>query len=365
MRIAILADPLDNQYAGVHIYTKEMIKSLIKYDQQNEYILIRQKKDNKFTGIEQHIIPNFPKIPTFASLRLFVIVPFLLRKLKVDAVVEPAHFGPFNLPKRIKRITIIHDLTPIIFSHLHRYHSQLLQKIFLKRILKKADIIISNSENTTKDLHKYYPFTKGKVNRIYLGRDKDFRKNENAKIISKLNLDKKYFLSVGTIEPRKNLVTLLEAYQIFRRQNTEIHKLIIVGKEGWKTENFFSALENHPFKEDIEILGYVSKEELTVLYSQAIALIYPSLYEGFGLPILEAMSCGTACIVSDSSSLPEVGGDAAKYFSPTDANELCEAMLEISKNEKLRYEMNKKSLSQSAKFSWEIFAKEFQQSVTK
>ncbi len=359
MRIVILADPLDNQSAGIHIYTKEMVKALLKYDTQNEYILIRQKKKDDFSGVEQYVIPNFPKIILYPTFRLFVIIPLFLRKLKADAVLEPAHFGPFNLPKKIKRITIIHDLTPILFPHLHRFHSQLLQKIFLEHILKQADLIISNSKNTNDDINMQYPFTKGKVKCIYLGKNDDFRRSEKADVITKFNLEEHYFLSVGTIEPRKNLLTLLEAFETFRDKNEDFFKLIIVGKKGWKTKKFFSALKKHPYRKDIYIVGYVSTEELTVLYSKATALIYPSFYEGFGLPVLEAMSCGTACIVSNSSSLPEVGGDAVEYFDPANSDELSSTMLELCKNTKKRQVMSEKSLNQAAKFSWKTYAERF------
>ena len=359
MRIAILADPLDNQYAGIHIYTREFIRAVIRVDKKNEYILIRQKKKDDFPGLKQIIVPDLPLYTGFQVLRFFMIFPLIARKLKVDAVLEPAHFGPFNLPGKIKRITVIHDLTPILFPHLHRYHSQLLQRIFLKRILKKAALILSNSDNTSNDLYRHYPFTRGKVKRIYLGKEDHFRVNEDREITSKYNLDEKYFISVGTIEPRKNLTILLNAYQTFRNENRESYKLIIVGKKGWKSDAFFAALENHKYRNDIIILGYVSRNELAVLYTKATALLYPSLYEGFGLPVLEAMACGTPCILSNSSSLPEVGGDSALYFNVEKPNELAEKMTLLAGDNGLQDEMKQKSLDRAGRFSWEAYAREF------
>ncbi|MGB3547350.1 MAG: hypothetical protein WBA17_10265, partial [Saprospiraceae bacterium] len=147
MKIAIIADPLDNQRAGIHVYTRELVYALLKYDRKNEYILIRERVDPEL-DVRQIALPNVRLPIGYASLRLFFIVPHTLRRLGVDAVLEPAHFGPFNLPRRVRRITVIHDLTPLLLSSFHRYHSQLLQKIFLKRILRRASLILSNSRNT-------------------------------------------------------------------------------------------------------------------------------------------------------------------------------------------------------------------------
>ena len=171
MRIAILADPLDNQNAGVHIYTRHMVRALLDANDGNEYILVRERRDDQYPGAEQIVVPNVHLPIGFASFRLFFWIPFILRRKRIDAVIEPAHFGPFNLPRRIKRVTVIHDLTPIMFPHLHRWHSQLLQKLFLRRILRKADLIVANSNNTAADIERIYPVIKGKVSRIYLGKD--------------------------------------------------------------------------------------------------------------------------------------------------------------------------------------------------
>ena len=359
MKIAILADPLDGQYAGIHIYTRELINALAQYDKKNEYILIRQKHGNEYPGVKQIAVPNLPVYTGFQVLRLFFIFPVILRKLKVDAVVEPAHFGPFNLPKRMKRITVIHDLTPIKFPELHRFYSQTLQRFFLKGILKRAHLILTNSDNTSRDTTANYPDASKKIKRIYLGKDVLFKPTFHPGTINKFGLNQPYFLFVGTIEPRKNLLVLLKAFTAFRREAKDPVKLIIAGKRGWKAEPEMEALAKHPFKNDIIIAGYVAREELPVLYTKTLAFIYPSKYEGFGLPVLEAMACGAPCIISGSSSLPEVGGSAAQYFDPTDSEELCSLMIDVSGNEEKRSEMEKKSLEQAEKFSWKKYAEEF------
>ncbi|MCB0565061.1 MAG: glycosyltransferase family 4 protein [Phaeodactylibacter sp.] len=364
MKIAILAGPLDNQSAGVHTYTKGLIEALLQYDSNNEYVLIREKKGPDLPSkVQQVIIPNLPFLPLFASLRLFVIVPLILRRLQVDAVVEPAHFGPFNLPRHVRRITVIHDLTPLLFPQYHRWHSQLLQRLMLRRILKKAHLILAVSQNTAHDLASHFPFTEPKTVVVPPGRDPFFRPAPSKAVLKKWRIDAPYFLFVGTIEPRKNLLLLLRAYRQFREQYKERVLLLIVGGKGWKYRVFYDELAQHPYRQDIHLTGYVDKQDLPAFYTHALALVYPSLYEGFGLPVLEAMACGAVVICSSRSSLPEVGGTAALYFGPEDEAGLLRNMQAIVQNELLAEEKKALSLQQAAAFSWESYVRLFIEAI--
>jgi len=363
MRIAILADPIDNQYAGIHIYTKEFVKALANYPTEHEYILIRANASDEFQPLKNVVVKHLAWLPGYKALRMFVLIPLALRRLKVDAVLEPAHFGPFNLPKRMKRITVIHDLTPILFPQWHPFHSQLLQNTMLRSILKRARLIITNSDNTTSDLLKCYPENQNKVKRIFLGRDESFVATNNKAIIHKYGLSESFFLFTGTIEPRKNLIFLLNAYTMYRNTTDNKHQLVIVGKKGWKCDDFFVALDQHPYRDDIKLLGYVERTELSALYSNCRAFIYPSLYEGFGLPVLEAMSCGAVCIISYISSLPEVGGNAALRFTLGNTAELVELMKLVASDEKKCSALSEQSLIQAKKFSWKQYVEEFEEVV--
>ncbi len=364
MKIAILADPLDNQYAGVHIYTKSLVTELLKRNDGHEYILIRQKRDLNLKGVRQIIIPNINLPIGYASFRLFFIIPSILVKNKVDVVFEPAHFGPFNLPKKIKRITFIHDLTPIKFPNYHRWHSQILQKLFLKRILKQTNLILTNSKNTSLDLEYYYPFTKNKNKTILLGKESIYQPTQDIKLIQSLGIKLPYFLNVGTIEPRKNLLNLLTAYTFFVEQTNKPHTLVLAGGMGWKTKKIKEALDNHPYRSRIVILGYVSKKALPLLYTHAEAFIYPSLYEGFGFPVLEALACGTNVICSNTSSLPEVGGEVANYCNPQSPDKIKEEMIKIvNYTEKEKKYFKEQNIEQSKLFSWEKHADTFVNSI--
>jgi len=358
MRIVIIADSVDLQDAGIHFYTRNMIEALQTYT-NFEVICIRhgRRHDIQFENevLVKPLLPFLNKDP----FRIFWSVPRAIRKLNPDFVIEPAHFGPFNLPVNIKRITIIHDLTPIKFPQWHKLLSAKLQKLFLPSLMRRAYKVIVNSENTLADLHYFYPVTSQKAVCIYPGVNPFFFSAEK-KIPSQ---KQSYFLSTGTIEPRKNLQKLLTAYTIFRRSHKKYFKLIIVGGKGWKSEEFYMQLKSHPFRDDIELRGYVTDAELKELYANATAFVYPSLYEGFGFPLVEAMVCGAPCIVSRISSLPELGGDAVIYFNPYSAGELSEKMKLVASSPDLQNELIKKGFEQVRKFSWSKFAARFDSEI--
>ena len=357
LKIAIIADALDYQYAGIYYYTKEILQALARIDTHNQYLFVRSLQEGNIADNVREIIIPTGKFPGAAPYRLFVSIPQRLKKEKVDIVVEPRHFGPFNLPKNIKRITFIHDLTPIHHPEWHQFFSRTLQKIFLPSILKSADHILTNSEFTKQDILQYFPNISSKITATHLGKESFFRPNPNFKSLESLGILFPYFLHVGTIEPRKNLSTLLKAFEAYKREANNNTQLILVGKKGWKNEQFFEALKQSPFNESVRLIGYVKREELVTLYSSAIAFIFPSLFEGFGLPILEAMSCGCPVICSNTGSLPEIGESACLYFDPTSSEEIAHHLKSIANNTSLRKEMAAASLKQASKFSWDETAK--------
>ncbi len=357
MRIAFLADPLDRQYGGIHVYTKELIKALSILDKKNEYIVIRSESKNEFEGIEEIVIP-YSSFPGYRFWRIFFQIPRLLAKKDVDIVVEPAHFGPFNLPKNIKRVTVIHDMTVFLFPEYHVWSSQYLQRMFLPRILKKADQIITNSKNTTEDLMKFFPYVKNKTTSILLGKDLSFKPQINNDILLSHKIKQPYILFVGTLEPRKNVSTLIKAFDKFKDQTGLNHLLILIGKEGWKSDSIFDSIDQSPYKKEIIWLGYVPKEELPIFYSMAEVFVYPSIYEGFGLPILEAMACGTPVITSQESSIPEVGGSSVSYINPNSIEQLTSQIIVLCSDSQKRKKYIQMGIKQAANFSWEKTAKE-------
>ena len=349
MKIAILADPLDNQSAGIHVFCKEFIASLLTIDKQNTYYIIRSKSSNDFPNATELIFPIKKNIPFHNRIRQFTSIPKKLKSLHVDAVIELAHFGPFGLNDTIKKITFIHDLTPIIYPSFHSRLSVIMHKYLLPRIIKNADLIFCNSKTTQKDLLNYFPSSSEKTHLAYLGCSSIFKPNFDKKILQKYNIQKPYFLSVGTLEPRKNLEILLDAWMIFKEKGG-MEKLVLTGRKGWQHENLIHKINNNKYANELIFTDFVLESELPALYSQAKAMVYPSHYEGFGLPVLEAMSCGCPVVVSNNSALPEVGGTAAFYFNSNNCEELEEILTKISMLD--LQEVKKQSIEQSKKFDW-------------
>jgi len=354
-KLFILAGPLDNQNAGVYRVTSELINGLhAMHNCPFEVTLIRDKSDGQFPKFITKVIPTFKKIPGFQSFRLFFMVPLYCWLKKADIVFEPAHFGPFNLPSRIKRVTFIHDLTPIILPDFHTFNGSVLQKLFLPRILKKTDLIICNSENTKHDLHKVYPFTKKKVEAIYLGISEFFKHTSERDAQIKFDINKPYFLSVNTIEPRKNIETLLKAFHLYKAETESDNKLVLVGGKGWKNEDIYKAIENHNFKSDIILTGFVTNEELIQLYSHCKSFIYPSQYEGFGLPVLEAAFCNAPVIVANNSSLKEIAPHNELVFDTMSADDLSTKMKLIETKEFVQNQEELRTM-----YNWKAFTAKF------
>lgn len=356
-RIAIIADPLDTQYAGIHVFTREIILALIQLDQHNEYFIIRPKKGQiQASNVKEVIIPINKSIPLHQRIRQFTSIPKFIKKNKIDIVIEPAHFGPFRLPKSIKAITVIHDLTPLLFPHFHNKMSYYLHKLLLPSILKRADCVITNSEFTRNDVIQKYPFTKDKSKAILLGTN--MPQVESVSTPKLMPKDASYFLYMGTLEPRKNLEILLLAYEAFRAKKSINIKLVLAGKIAWGTDDLLEKIKQSVYVKDIILTGFVSEKEKAIWYEKALAFIYPSWYEGFGLPVLEAMSYGVPVLSSNSSSLPEVGGEAVLYFSPDNKDELRKQLEQITTSETLVKELKQLSLKRAKQLTWEKSANE-------
>jgi glycosyltransferase involved in cell wall biosynthesis len=355
-RILVLADPLDNQQAGIHVYTREWLRALDGLPPENTYFVARLKKSGDYKNLNEVVLPMPRLIKGGRAKRLFYQLPDLAKEIKADIVIEPAHFGPFNLPSYIKRVTVIHDLTPVKFPHWHRLHSQIAQRWLLKSILRRASLVVTNSQATSRDLQEYINLPSERIAKVYPGVDPMMQALNDKSVLLHYGINRPYFLVAGTIEPRKNLLGLLAAYRIFRAESGYNHQLVVAGARGWKSDAFFEALKAHPNRADIILTGFVPAIHLRTLYSSALAFVFPSFYEGFGFPVVEAMQCGTAVLCSNAGSLPEAGGDAALYFNPQDTAGIARLMKQISDDENLRGQLIEQGKRHAARFSWQDMA---------
>jgi glycosyltransferase involved in cell wall biosynthesis len=260
----------------------------------------------------------------------------------------------------VPTILTIHDL---IFRKMPEHHKPLNRwylNLTLPLFSRRADHIIVVSEATRHDVVDTYGISRDKMTVVPEAAAPRFTP-QPPKVIDAVRqcyqLPESYLLYVGTIEPRKNLLRLLQVWEKLYR-TSEVPPLVIVGSRGWLSEDFFTALENSPFRNDVLLTGFVRDEDLPGLYAAATAFIFPSLYEGFGLPPLEAMACGTPVVCSNTSSLPEVVGEAALLCDPLDELALADALKRVVSDEDLRDTLRERGLKQAAKFSWDRTAKE-------
>lgn len=364
MKIAIDATILRSQNTGTGFYIINLLNGLIKYDKENEYIIFGNKEviekfvflNNKNFRIENVLFKN----RIVRVLWQLFILPFKLKKLNVNILHSTNYITPlfkFNL----KFIVTIHDLTFIIFPEKFTIVKRLFFRFMVPIFIRRADKIITVSENTKNDIIKFLKVPKEKIsvtfetyNECY---DSDIKKEDSKKILDKYGINKNYFLFVGMIEPRKNILSILKAFIELDEELDE--DLVIVGKKGWyyrEIEEFMENIKNKRLKNRIIFTGFVSEKELVSIYKNAEIFIYPSFYEGFGIPPLEAMVCGVPVITSNTSSIPEVVGDAAIKIDPYNYIELKEAIKVLKHNPQKRKEMSIKGVEQSKKFSSKKFA---------
>jgi|Deesub1362B_J571_1020462.scaffolds.fasta_scaffold00102_53 glycosyltransferase involved in cell wall biosynthesis len=355
MKIGLITVAMDEKRAGIARYCYNLIKNLKKIDNKNEYILIHRKKTSEEgSHLNRELIIPYPRVPLKRTIGNYLQLPLKLKKESFDLIHDPSQISPFLFSFPSLKVLTIHDLSPILFPETYGMIHVFLQKYILPKSLKNVDKVIAVSESTKRDIVKYLGFPEEDIKVIYNGVEERFKPLDQDLCSHEYT---PYILFVGTLEPRKNITTLLKAFYILKKKGIK-HKLVIVGGKGWKYRKIYEVVKKLNLSENVKFLGHVADDELPKLYSGADLFVYPSLYEGFGLPPLEAMACGCPVITSNVSSLPEVVGDAGIMVDPLDKNGLADAIYKVLNDEGLREEMVKRGLKRVKIFSWEICAKE-------
>lgn len=264
------------------------------------------------------------------------------------------YYYPYFFLSPVKKVGILYDLVWELYPETMEFGNKMRMKLFTLRNMKKMDLLISISENTAKDAREILRLTT-RIDAIPLAADPGiFHRASPAAVAAaraKYGIRKKYILTVCTLEPRKNLATLLAAYR--RVPVRRDFQLVLVGMAGWQTSDFFKDIAASDVGDNVVFTGYVPSSELAPIYTGAEIFVFPTYYEGFGLPVLEAMQCGCPVITSTTSSIPEVAGDAAIMVDPHDVDGLAAAMEALLQNGPARKKLSGKGLSRSKKFSWE------------
>ncbi|MCJ7617944.1 MAG: glycosyltransferase family 4 protein [Desulfobacterales bacterium] len=355
MNIGIDARPLTYQMTGIGTYLKQLLDEMQKIDRVNHYYLISNGpisfnlKNPLWFKIEGKI-----KKKMLSTLWMQCKAPLLAYKLKLDLFWGPRHHLPPLLPKKIKKMLTIHDVVHLLYPKTMPLSHLIVERLLMRLSILKADYIIAVSSSTESNIKDAYGICSDKIRTIYSGTPVLTKRTSIKKYKS---LPSKYFLFVGSLEPRKNFERVFAAFEFLQPESYGVH-LVIVGGKGWKNRKFLKRLKTHPLKSFIHLTGYITSAYLSKIYSQALCLVFPSLYEGFGFPILEAMACGTPVITSNISSMPEVAGGAAILVDPYDVDALAEAMHGVLTDKGLRESLVKKGLERVKQFSWEKCAEE-------
>ena len=354
MRIGIDLSVIQSTKSGVDWYAHRVVQEMMDQLKPGEELYLFS---NRETGFEKecHDRPNVTVVQSLFRYqepwRQFIL-PVLLRRHRIDV----CFFTNFviSVAATCPVVLTIHDLSVWLFPRTHSFRNVVWARSLVPMSTHRSKHIIADSNNTKLDLVRMMGISSNKVSVIPLGAPDEFNpkpQKQDPEAIDRYGVVRPFILYVGTLEPRKNLINLIRSFDRLAKTRADVH-LVLAGRRGWMAQAIFDELERLDLLGMVHITGYVRDRDLPSLYRQAELFVYPSLYEGFGLPPLEAMACGTPVIVSKSSSLPEVVGDAGLYVNPLDVEELALSMEKVLGDADLASDLGARGLKRAAQFSW-------------
>jgi len=354
---------------GIGNYTFKLIQHLAGIDRCNEYILYVDRDD------AENVLP---KQSNFRIKKLFplnyliweqIALPIQARKDSVNILHCTGNTAPIYLDRKINLVSSIMDVMYLKSysdlpksSSLYQRLGRIYRKVIVPKTLSHISRVITISNYSKDDILKHFlALREGEIVVTYLAADERFHvvdKSILAEIKNKLGISGSYILSLGATDPRKNTELIIKTFIELKNQNKIEEKLVIVGIPDWKNTRFYDIVQESNFENNVIFTDFISEDDLVLLYNGASIFLYPSLYEGFGMPVLEAMSCGVPVITSNITSMPEIAGDAAILINPRDPEELKSSILTVLNDEKLRNELRELGFKQAKKFSWRRMAEE-------
>jgi glycosyltransferase involved in cell wall biosynthesis len=361
---------LQDRMEGIGRFSCETLRIITQKHPEHKFVFIFDRKfspDFIFSG-------NITPVVSFPQARHPVLwyaffewgVPSVLKKYRADLFLSPD--GWLSLRSKTKSMAVIHDLNFFHFPEFIPWHIQQYYAYYFPRFISKAHRIATVSEFTRNDIISRFRYDNSRIDVVYNGANDIFKpvsEPDQNTTRKKYAGNCPYFLFTGLIHPRKNLTNLIRAFKQFKQSANSDVKLLIVGSRKWWTEDMQKAYENSAFREEIIFTGRVDDESLHMIMGSALALVYASHFEGFGIPILEAMYCDTPIITSETSSMPEVGGNAVLYVNPQSVESIKNAMLSIYRDTDLRIKLIEKSRIRRQQFTWEKTADKLWQGIEK
>jgi glycosyltransferase involved in cell wall biosynthesis len=358
MRIAINTRFGAYEYQeGFGRFTREISYGLAAANKDDEYYFFYdqsfQSDNQSLTNINQIIAGPPARHPLLWKYWYDLRIPRLLKKHKADVFFSPD--GICSLQTKLPQVLAIHDLAFLHYPEFMPKTQQWFYKHYTPAFIQKAKKIITVSSFSRSDLIRHYPFAKDKTEVVYNAADPSFRPfswTEKEAWKENFTEGREYFLYVGSVHPRKNLINLLKAFSGFKKRQKTNMQLVIAGRMAWQHEDFSQSLSTFKYRNDVKLTGYVSQDDLVKMMGSAYALIYPSVWEGFGMPVLEAMQAGVPVLCSGTSALPEIAADAALFFDPLKPDDMGLQMAHVYKDEQARSLMIERGLVRAASFSW-------------
>jgi glycosyltransferase involved in cell wall biosynthesis len=375
MRIGIdarsILNPEKGDAIGVGHYTYQLIRHLLKNDTENEYVIffdfrVREKDIKKFTkpNVKIKFYPYSDYKKYLPGAYSEILGTATLQKEKLDVLHTTSAINRIPTGYGGKTVVTFHDMASFNIPECLPTVKRIRNKTVEKMMAHKADKIIAVSNSLKDDVKKYLAVPDEKISVIYSGLDERFFAEADMdarKVLVKYGIEKKYILFLGTLEPSKNIKRLLEAFAEFKKQkNSEKfeYQLVLAGKKGWLANGYQKIVKDLGLSKDVVFTGYIVGDELVPLFRKAEFFVMPSLYEGFGMTVLEAFATETPAILSRVASLPELAGEAAHMIDPRSTEELTKAMALFSQDESLRDRYRSLGLAQAKKFDWNKCAEE-------
>jgi glycosyltransferase involved in cell wall biosynthesis len=366
MRITFDLSPAIHRHAGIGRYAQELLAALTRTDTVNQYRVFHNQPapgesvPSPLDTLPRIVIPLSAK-PWRMSVLLadFLRVPMERWIPDADVFHGTDHLLP--LFRCTKTVFTIHDLIFQFFPDYHLPLNRAFLGLMLPRFLRRADAIIAVSECTKRDAIRFYNLPPENITVIYEGINPALHPTADSNLIAQARAhygkNQPFVFIVSTIEPRKNVIALVDALRVLRERGLP-HRLLIAGRKGWLYQDTLNHIRQTGMDTTVDLLDFVPDADLPALFAACDAFVFPSLYEGFGLPPLEAMACGAPVVCSNAASLPEVVGDAALLVNPRDVGEIASAIERVVKDRAMRDELRARGSAQAAKFSWERAARE-------
>lgn len=359
MRIAIDASTISTQ-GGPRTYVLGLLGALLAMDRENEYVVFYNDSGQmgRFPSAREIVVPG--RSPLARLWREHVLVPLACKKERVDVLHCPKSAVPFFAPCPV--VVTLHDLIPISHPETEKFAARIYWRIQIPIAARRSSHIITDSEHAREEIMAMFNVPADRISAIMLGFSPAMggpaATGDGESVRSKYGLPEHYILYVGTIQPRKNIPTLLEAFNLLKREHGVSHSLVIVGRKGWLYKELFDRISELGLERDVIFTGFVPDEELPGIYAGADVFSYLSFFEGFGLPPLEAMACGVPVVVSNTTSLPEVVADAGIAVEPLDVPAVAESIHKILTDPHLARTLRERGIRRSSLFSWERTARE-------